>query len=307
MSSVRRSARIAQAAKHSAPEEPKDAVPPPVKKTKTNAAAAASSSPSSSSLSSDSKLLKVGDPIPDITLKDENEEDVNLKDVASKNRIVAVFAYPKASTPGCTRQACGYSANFASLTKIAKVYGLSTDLPKAQKNFITKQSLKLDGLLSDPNKELIGVLGAKKSPTGVKRSHWIFVDGKLKISRVQISPETSVADGKKEIEEIHASFSESEGKLESEAKEEPKKEANEEVKEESKKEGKEDLKAEADGSKAEEEPRKEEKNYGQEEEAKKEEKDSKDEKATANGETNPDGEAPKKEEDSKLESTKKED
>lgn len=150
-----------------------------------------------------SKVLEIGDSIPDLILKDENDKDVSLKELTEKNEIVAIFAYPKASTPGCTRQACGYSKNYDSLSKYAKLYGLSSDLPKAQKSFVEKQHLKLDGLLSDPKKALIGPLGAKKHPSGIKRLHWIFVQGKLKISRVQISPEVSIEDGKKEILEIY--------------------------------------------------------------------------------------------------------
>ncbi len=149
----------------------------------------------------ESKELEVGDEIPDITLLNQDEESISLKDAASKNKIILIFAYPKASTPGCTRQACGFRNNFNDLKEKALILGLSADSPKAQKNFQSKQGLQYD-LLSDPKKELIGVLGAKKSPSGIKRSHWIFKDGKLAVKRVQISPEVSIEDGKKEVIEL---------------------------------------------------------------------------------------------------------
>lgn len=149
----------------------------------------------------DSKELEVGDEIPDITLLNQNDEPVSLKDAASKNDVVLIFAYPKASTPGCTRQACGFRNNFNDLKEKALILGLSADSPKAQKNFQTKQGLQYD-LLSDPKKELIGVLGAKKYPSGIKRSHWVFKSGKLAIKRIQVSPEVSIEDGKKEVLEL---------------------------------------------------------------------------------------------------------
>lgn len=144
--------------------------------------------------------LEVGDSIPEITLLDEDEKEVNLKTVASTHKYVVIFAYPKASTPGCTRQVCGFQKNYEFLSKSdVAVFGLSADQPKAQKNFVVKQKLDYQ-LLSDPSKELIGPLGAKKSPSGTKRSHWIFVDGVLKVKEIQISPEASIDGAKEHIE-----------------------------------------------------------------------------------------------------------
>lgn len=148
--------------------------------------------------------LQVGDKIPDLTLLDEDENEINLPELAKKTKYLVVFAYPKASTPGCTRQACGFRDNFNFLRgKNTTVYGLSSDSPKAQKNFITKQHLQYS-LLSDPHKDFIGPLGAKKSPSGIKRSHWIFVDGVLTVKKVGISPEDSFKGAKKDIEELFA-------------------------------------------------------------------------------------------------------
>lgn len=135
--------------------------------------------------------LEIGDKIPDLTLLDENENEINLPKVAKNTKYLVIFAYPKASTPGCTRQVCGFQKNLTDLTDLnTTVFGLSADTPKAQKNFVDKQGLKYH-LLSDPEKKLIGPLGAKKQPTGIKRSHWIFVDGVLTIKKIQISPEDS--------------------------------------------------------------------------------------------------------------------
>jgi len=149
-----------------------------------------------------SKELLEGDEIPDLTLLDENENEVSLRDAAKKRKYLVIFAYPKASTPGCTRQVCGFQKNYQKLTELdTTVFGLSADKPKSQLNFVTKQKLEYP-LLSDPTSELIGLLGAKKSPSGIKRSHWIFVDGVLKIKKIQISPEVSVNSALEDIEKL---------------------------------------------------------------------------------------------------------
>ncbi|ORY78613.1 thioredoxin-like protein [Protomyces lactucae-debilis] len=77
--------------------------------------------------SKDSAKLKVGDMLPEITLKDQSGADVNLHAVAQESGLV-IFSYPAASTPGCTSQACSYRDEYAAITgKGFKVYGLSTD------------------------------------------------------------------------------------------------------------------------------------------------------------------------------------
>lgn len=150
--------------------------------------------------------LEVGDNIPDLTLENQDGVKISLKKVAKDKKILVIFTYPKASTPGCTRQVCGFRDNYQDLKSHAAVYGLSADSASAQKKFQLKQSLPYD-LLSDPKRELIGLLGAKKTPqSGIIRSHFIFVDGKLKFKRIKISPEVSVSEGKKEVLELVEKF-----------------------------------------------------------------------------------------------------
>lgn len=149
-----------------------------------------------------SSEIEVGDEIPDLTLLDENEKEVSLKEVAKNSKFLVIFAYPKASTPGCTKQANGFQKNYEDLKALGTaVYGLSADSPKSQLNFVTKQGLKFP-LLSDPSRKLISALGAKKSPSGIKRSHWIFVDGKLTIKKIQISPDVSVESALEDVQKL---------------------------------------------------------------------------------------------------------
>ncbi|KAJ5570376.1 uncharacterized protein N7459_009806 [Penicillium hispanicum] len=82
---------------------------------------------------------------------------------------VVLFTYPKASTPGCTKQACLFRDNHAHLTSTGlSIYGLSTDSPKANTTFKTKQSLSYP-LLCDPSATLIAAIGFKKVPKGTTR------------------------------------------------------------------------------------------------------------------------------------------
>ncbi|KAL3231360.1 Peroxiredoxin DOT5 [Nakaseomyces bracarensis] len=152
------------------------------------------------------KELQVGDELPDLKLENQDGKELSLKELAKENKIIVIFLYPKASTPGCTRQACGFRDNYDDLKEHALILGLSNDIPSAQKNFQNKHSLPYD-LLSDPTREFIGLLGAKKTPaSGTIRSHFVFVDGKLKFKRLKVSPEVSVADGKKEVLELVKEF-----------------------------------------------------------------------------------------------------
>lgn len=159
---------------------------------------------------SQSKELEVGDRIPDISLKNQNGEEVSLRKVAEEHRIVVIFGYPKASTPGCTRQACGFRDNYEDLKKHAAVFGISADTVNAQKKFQEKFDLPYD-LLSEPQRHLVGLLGAKKTAdAGVIRSHWVFADGILKYKRVKISPEVSIEEGKKEVLDLVKDFEKTE-------------------------------------------------------------------------------------------------
>ncbi|KAI0439315.1 thioredoxin-like protein [Xylaria telfairii] len=86
---------------------------------------------------------------------------------------VVVFTYPKASTPGCTNQVCLFRDSYTELTKEGLlIYGLSTDPPKANTTFKTKQNLPYP-LLCDPSATLIGAIGLKKTPKGTTRG--VFV------------------------------------------------------------------------------------------------------------------------------------
>tara|TARA_R110002049_G_C9177204_1_gene562901 strand:+ start:10372 stop:10824 length:453 start_codon:yes stop_codon:yes gene_type:complete len=109
------------------------------------------------------KTLKQGDKVPDFSAKDEQGHDISLSDYKGKKLIV--FFYPKASTPGCTAEACDLRDNYEVLkSKGYELLGVSADSEKKQANFKNKYKFPFP-LLADEDKTVIntfGVWGPKK-------------------------------------------------------------------------------------------------------------------------------------------------
>lgn len=91
--------------------------------------------------------LTIGAPAPLFTLADQQENQVSLADF--KGKKVLVYFYPRASTPGCTVQACALRDSKAELADHnVVVLGISPDTPKKLTNFTNKQELNFT-LLAD--------------------------------------------------------------------------------------------------------------------------------------------------------------
>lgn len=107
--------------------------------------------------------LKIGDKAPDFSGLDEQGNTINL--ATFKGEKLVVFFYPKASTPGCTVEACNLRDNYELfLSKGYKVIGVSADTAKRQQNFKIKNQLPYP-LIADEDKTVInafGVWGPKK-------------------------------------------------------------------------------------------------------------------------------------------------
>jgi peroxiredoxin Q/BCP len=128
---------------------------------------------------------KLGLLAPTFQLLNQKVEKVDLKSL--KGKIVVLYFYPKAMTPGCTTQACGIRDSRKELEKLnTVVYGISPDEPNKLQKFIDKEKLNFD-LLSDPDHsicEKYGVWGLKKfmgrEYMGIIRTTFIIgVDGRL--------------------------------------------------------------------------------------------------------------------------------
>ncbi|HNW98896.1 MAG TPA: thioredoxin-dependent thiol peroxidase [Bacteroidales bacterium] len=107
--------------------------------------------------------IKEGDTAPDFTGKDQNGNNISLKDFKGKKTVL--YFYPKDSTPGCTQEACNLKDNYHSfLNKGYVVIGISADNEKSHQKFIEKYQLPFP-LIADTEKKIIeayGVWGKKK-------------------------------------------------------------------------------------------------------------------------------------------------
>ena len=81
--------------------------------------------------------LNTGDKAPDFALTDQEGNVVKLEDF--KDNKLLLYFYPRASTPGCTRQSCSVSESMPELAKKGiRAVGISPDGPSAQKKFDDK-------------------------------------------------------------------------------------------------------------------------------------------------------------------------
>jgi peroxiredoxin Q/BCP len=140
-------------------------------------------------------MLDVNDKAPDITLEDENEKEVSLRDF--KGKTVVLYFYPRADTPGCTKEACSFREAYKQIQKRGVVLlGASPDTPKAQKKFQEKYHLPFT-LLADTDKKLcdaFGVIQEKnmygKKVMGVVRTTFIIgPDSKIKYVFHKVKPD----------------------------------------------------------------------------------------------------------------------
>lgn len=98
-------------------------------------------------------MLEVGTKAPEFTLPDQNGKMHTLSDYRGKK--VLLYFYPKDNTPGCTKQACGYSERLPQFQeKGAVILGVSKDSVASHKRFEEKQNLTIT-LLSDTERTVI--------------------------------------------------------------------------------------------------------------------------------------------------------
>lgn len=151
-------------------------------------------------------MLQKGELAVDFELVSDEGELVKLADFRGKK--VILFFYPKAATPGCTTQACGFRDNFSLLeANGATVLGISPDGPEKLAKWKEKEGFPYL-LLSDPDHkvaEAYGVWGEKKlygrAYMGIIRSHFVIdEEGKVADVQFKVSPKDSVARAVKFVE-----------------------------------------------------------------------------------------------------------
>ena len=137
-------------------------------------------------------MITPGTRAPAFSLLDQHGATVTSASL--KGRRVLLFFYPKASTPGCTQQACGLR-DIAGQVGDTVIVGVSPDKPAAQKKFDEKYGLGYD-LLADTEHELAEAYGVwklkknyGKEYMGIERSAFLIgADGKIEQAWYKISP-----------------------------------------------------------------------------------------------------------------------
>ena len=155
-------------------------------------------------------MLQVGDSVPEFCLPNQDEEEICFRDI--KGRWIVLYFYPKDNTPGCTTEACDFTAALPDFENLdAIVLGVSPDSPKKHRNFIEKKELKIT-LLSDEEKELckaFGVWQLKKNYgreyMGVVRSTFIISpEGKIAAMWDKVRVKGHVDEVKEKLKALQA-------------------------------------------------------------------------------------------------------
>ena len=150
--------------------------------------------------------LKVGDAAPAVTGITETGATLNFADAYAKQTYTLVYFYPKADTPGCTKQACSLRDAFADLSKEGvQVLGVSFDKAEAQKAFKDKFTLPYD-LIADPEGKIVAAFKVEKMLKGLfslaKRSCFLVKDGKVVWQDYAAATEQQAADIKRVLAEV---------------------------------------------------------------------------------------------------------
>ena len=145
-------------------------------------------------------MLTTGMKAPDFTLKNQHDEEIRLSDFLG--RKIVLYFYPKDNTPGCTRQACAFAANYEAFkAKDIVVIGVSKDSVASHVKFAQKFELPFT-LLSDPELQAIepyGVWQEKKmcgkTCMGVVRTTFIIDEtGNIEHIMPKVKPDTNAAE-----------------------------------------------------------------------------------------------------------------
>ena len=133
-------------------------------------------------------MLHIGDHAPEFCLPNQDEAEVCLRDI--KGRWIVLYFYPKDNTPGCTTEACDFTAALPAFDALdAVVLGVSPDSPKKHRSFIEKKELGIT-LLADETTQTAQAYGVwqmkkmcGKEYMGIVRTTYI-IDPEGKIAYV---------------------------------------------------------------------------------------------------------------------------
>lgn len=123
--------------------------------------------------------IQVGAAAPVVSAPTETGAELNLGDVYSKSPYTLVYFYPKADTPGCTKQGCSLRDAYEELTKKGvAIIGVSTDDVAAQKAFKEKYNLPFT-LMADTEKKVMKAFGQDNGRMFASRQAYLIHNGKI--------------------------------------------------------------------------------------------------------------------------------
>jgi peroxiredoxin Q/BCP len=137
--------------------------------------------------------IDLGATLPAVTVPDQDGRPVDLARDGGAGWTLVYF-YPKADTPGCTKQACSLRDAYSTLLdKGVRVYGVSSDSVADQKAFQAKYKLPFT-LLADTDKRVIDAFGVPHKLGFASRQAFLFRDGKLVWRDLEASTSEQAAD-----------------------------------------------------------------------------------------------------------------
>lgn len=143
--------------------------------------------------------LKVGDPAPIVTGITDAGVPLDFGALYARQAYTLVYFYPKADTPGCTKQGCSLRDAYEELTgKGLAIVGVSADTVEAQKAFKEKYRLPFT-LIADREKKVIAAFGVPLIPVAgmAKRQAYLIKGGKIVWADYSAATDKQAADVRK--------------------------------------------------------------------------------------------------------------
>jgi len=158
----------------------------------------------------DTKLkVKEGDKFPDVAVKvvqldkalpdKKDAKEVKISDL--KGKVVVVFFYPKAMTPGCTVESCGFRDAAKDFPKDVAIVGASADDTKLNQEFIDKEKLPYP-LLCDTELSLIKALGVKMGKNNLAQRVTFVIDQEGVIKKIYAVQNPKIKEHPAEVLEV---------------------------------------------------------------------------------------------------------
>ncbi len=148
--------------------------------------------------------LKVGDTVPDFSAPTHDGKTFHMSD--RKGQWTVLYFYPKAETPGCTKQACAFRDSIEQIRKQgADIFGISADTAEAQAAFHKNHNLNFT-LLADPDAKVIEQFGSRMPILKMSKRWTYIIDPELKIRSLEkdVDPAKDADRVAKQIQDLKA-------------------------------------------------------------------------------------------------------